>query len=326
VRNVKLLSRGIVVVGAVACLTLAGCSSEEDSQTEPTLTQVNEVAESDSESEPQDGDGAAEVDDTDVEEIDPATFRDRDSYLFDYSTGGEVVGLCIFDEEEVTCTGTPPDDAPDIEVPPFPEGRPTAATIDEDGVTYTMVEGVPPAPAELSPGQSVTFGDVSCEMSDGPELHCEVGESSLTISGDDRDMVAVGDLQDSEDYAGDEDEDGDDNEVDENDDDADDNDSQIREHYEDSADPVEPGTTCGAATGNTLVEVREGSVSCVEAQEIIDEYRDRRESEGGGNTLAMEVDDWNCSSPTAGRSHELQAAEVCDGPEGRRIATPAGSR
>ncbi|MGO1949787.1 MAG: hypothetical protein ACTH1D_09140, partial [Mycobacteriaceae bacterium] len=70
---------------------------------------------------------------------------------------------------------------------------------------------------------------------------------------------------------------------------------QTSEDYAEDDEPVAPGTMCGAASGDTLVEVREGSVSCLEAQEIIDEYEDRRESEGGGNTLAMTVGDWDCS-------------------------------
>lgn len=323
-RNVKLLSRGTVVVGAVACLALAGCSSEEDSQTEPTLTQVSEADEAES------GDES----DAELEDVDPDDFVSNDLISFDYVTGESGKGMCLIsgytdDEEDpfssVTCTGEPPEDAPNVEVPPHLKERPSGISIDARGVLYTRWDNPPPAPGSLEPGQRVTVDDASCEMSDSRVLSCAVSDSRLKISGDEREVSVVGDRQDSDTYAGDDESGGG---VGENgdDDDADDNDSQILEHYEDSTDPVEPGTTCGAATGNTLVEVREGSVSCVEAQEIIDEYRDRRESEGGGNTLAMEVDDWNCSSPTAGRSHELQAAEVCDGPEGRRIATPAATR
>jgi hypothetical protein len=63
---------------------------------------------------------------------------------------------------------------------------------------------------------------------------------------------------------------------------------------------------------------------------VIDEYRDRRMSEGGGNTLAMQVGEWNCSSPTAMTGQELgeeifngtgPVAMVCDNPDGTRIAT-----
>ncbi|MGO3362387.1 MAG: hypothetical protein ACTIL2_08090 [Corynebacterium sp.] len=101
---------------------------------------------------------------------------------------------------------------------------------------------------------------------------------------------------------------------------------QTSEDYAEDDEPVAPGTMCGAASGDTLVEVREGSVSCLEAQEIIDEYEDRRESEGGGNTLAMTVGDWDCSSPTAGRSAELEAGGICYGPDDGVIATPLPTR
>jgi hypothetical protein len=91
------------------------------------------------------------------------------------------------------------------------------------------------------------------------------------------------------------------------------------------------GAWCGVAhPEETSVYVHEGSVGCLTAENVIDEYRDRRMSEGGGNTLAMQVGEWNCSSPTAMTGQELgeeifngtgPVAMVCDNPDGTRIAT-----
>lgn len=248
----------------------------------------------------------------DVEEIDPSVFDRDGNHLFSYSTGDTGSGTCLFNggpEASVTCTGTAPDDAPDVEVPPFDRQRPGATTIDTDGVTYSIFEGVPPAPASLDPGQRVSFdaeGSGSCEMGEDVVLDCAVGGSTLTISGDDSTIEVDAELQDSENHVSD-------------------SPGGIDGDYTEDDTPVSAGTMCGAASGNTLVQVREGSVSCPEAQRIIDDYRDRRESEGGGNTLAVTVDGWLCSSPTAVRSAELDAGEVCDSPDGVRITTPPGS-
>lgn len=277
---------------------IAGCSSGDEDAPTPTFAEQAEGS----------------------EDVDPAAFERSGTTSFDYRTGDEGTGICIIDTEAaVTCTGGVPDDAPDIEVPPFEQQRPGAARITADGITYTMVEGAPPAPAALEPGQRVTVGDASCEMSGDAELSCAVGETTMDISGDDSTMTLTGDVLDHEYHV---------------------NASETSEasatetperpagvdgDYSETDELVSAGTTCGAASGNTLVEVREGSVSCLGAQAVVDEYRERRDSEGGGTTLALRVGEWDCSSPTAGRAAELDAGEICYGPDDVVIATPPGS-
>ena len=60
---------------------------------------------------------------------------------------------------------------------------------------------------------------------------------------------------------------------------------------------------------------------------MIEDYCEHRDSEGGGNTLMMQVGEWNCSIPSAGRIQELNeetfngmasVATVCDSPESMR--------
>lgn len=275
---------------------IVGCSSGDEDAPTPTFAEQSES----------------------FEDVDPAAFERGGTTLFDYRTGDEGTGICIIDTEAaVTCTGRVPDDAPDIEVPPFERQRPGAARITADGITYTMVEGVPPAPAALDSGQRITVGDASCGMSQNVELSCSVGETTLDISGDDSAMTLTGDVLDHENHV----ETPETPETSENSDRP----AGIDGDYSDTDEPVAVGTMCGAASGNTLVKVREGSVSCLGAQEVIDDYRERRDSEGGGNTLAMTVGEWGCSVPNARRSVELDAGEICHGPDGVVIATPPGS-
>ena len=284
---------------------IVGCSSSGDGQDAPTPTFAPESTSA----------TASTTDTPTVVDVDPADFERDGRTIFNYRTGASDsadMGLCVVAEDSaasdstsVTCSGTAPDDAPDIEVPPFERQRPGAATITAEGVTYTLLEGVPPAPGELQDGERLSVGEASCALEEG-ELDCTVGDTGLTISGEDRAMTVTGDALDSE-YHVDPDE------------------PEITEDYAETDEPVSAGTTCGAASGNTLVEVREGSVSCLTAEGVIDEYREHAPSEGGGNTLAMMVGEWNCSIPSAGRSAELQAGEICNGPDDVVIATPPGS-
>lgn len=280
---------------------IAGCSSGDEDAPAPTFAEQAASA----------------------EDVDPAAFERNGTTSFDYRIGGEGTGTCIVDDEAaVTCTGEVPDDAPDIEVPPFERQRPGAARITTDGITYTMVEGAPPAPAALEPGQRLTVGDASCEMSEDAELSCSVGETTMDISGDDSTMTLTGDLLDHEYHvSASETPETSVTSVTE----TPERPAGVDGDYSDTDEPVAAGTMCGAASGNTLVKVREGSVSCPDAQAVVDDYRERRDSEGGGNTLAMRVGEWDCSSPTAGRAADLDAGEICYGPDDVVIATPPGS-
>lgn len=296
---------------------IVGCSSSGDGQDAPAPTFSPETTSATATDTPTDA--------PTVVDVDPADFERDGRTIFNFRTSASDsadMGLCVVAEDSaasdsasVTCNGTAPDDAPDIQVPAFERQRPGAATITAEGVTYNVLEGVPPAPGELQDGERLNVGDASCTLEDS-ELDCTVGETGLTISGDDRTMTITGDVLDSEYH------------VDPNEPETSETSvapSEITEDYTETDEPVSAGTTCGAASGNTLVEVREGSVSCLTAEGVIDEYRERASSEGGGNTLAMKVGEWDCSIPSAGRSAELQAGEICNGPDDVVIATPPGS-
>lgn len=64
--------------------------------------------------------------------------------------------------------------------------------------------------------------------------------------------------------------------------------------------------------GHRLAQVEKGEMTCEEAMEVLDEYDAVKDSEGQGNTLAVSIGEWNCSSPSYARSQQLQASTVCE--------------
>ena len=307
-RKLAALTSSLVVSVAL----LAGCSSDSDSEASdgtPSMTTEQLAATSTT------GEDGAFTD------VDPALFANRSSHVFSFETAAGGKSMCVFTEAVAACTGDAPDDVPDVEVPPFPASRPGAATVSADGIRYTMLEGVPPAEAELGTQERVKFGDVTCELSEKSDLTCNVGENSLHVSGANPDLSTSGTVivtepttarststspsattsESPSSPASETNLDGD---------------------YSEDDEPVAPGTMCGAASGNTLVKVESGTVSCLDAQSIIDEYKDTRQASGGGNTLAMMVQGWSCSTPTAGRAQETGASIICDGPDGEHITAP----
>ncbi|MEJ5919370.1 MULTISPECIES: hypothetical protein [unclassified Corynebacterium] len=136
-----------------------------------------------------------------LEEIDPAQFEaERGSsletkYSFDYNTGGDIDGMCLFDGESFSCSGTPASDIPDLDIPPY-TGRPSMVTVRDQEYQYTVFEGIPPSATQLETGQKVTLGDVTCGAVDGETLRCQLRNgrewSGVEITGDNRDIEEIG--------------------------------------------------------------------------------------------------------------------------------------
>lgn len=202
-------------------------------------------------------------------------------------------GECFADLGIVTCTGTAPADAPDVDMPPL-SGRPGAVMIGAPGVAWTIVEGAPPARAELETGQWVNFGTVRCGKPDDGRFVCASDEAAMQIKGAGRDITTQGPLYDAAGLI---------------DGDAD----RLSTGFLTGTDVLVQGPTmCGAMEGHRLAEVVEGEITCDEAMGVLDEYDERMPSEGTGNAMYVQFDGWVCSSPTYGRSQELQATTVCD--------------
>lgn len=117
--------------------------------------------------------------------VDPEIFRGPgDDYLFKHLGTNGQVRECFFDTAAATCLGVAGPDIPDISVPPFADQAPSAVSVTEAGVRYTIFEGVPPAYETLEPGQSLELGPVRCELNDASDLTCSVGDNSFAIDGD----------------------------------------------------------------------------------------------------------------------------------------------
>lgn len=262
---------------------------------------------------------SATADSPPTEDVDPASFLRDGTYLFSFSLPGGGTRTCAMGDDAVTCSGTPPADAPDITVEPFPTGRPGAVHLDSSGNSWTIFEGVPPAKGMLQANQRITVGGVSCEADSSQSLHCSAGTNGFDISGSDAEIrvrgvvVITGASRPSVTAVPTAT-------------------TEITENYASNDEPVTGGAWCGVALAQeTSVYVDKGPVGCLTAESVIDSYRSRRSSEGGGNTLAMTVDGWACSMPTAVRSQELgsevfggdaRVAEVCEA-AGKRLVTRA---
>lgn len=244
-----------------------------------------------------------EVDFDALQQVTPGYFSSAGQSSLKYTVGG-TVGECFGYGEFITCIGTADESVPDIEFMGREE-RPGAIQISGAGVSYTSIEGAPPAIEELRTGHWVNFGVVRCGKPDDSKLVCTSDGGAFEISGEDRDIrtdgriYPHGELPEAT---------------------AD----QPATEYSTGTDILVRGPMmCGTMEGHRLANVVEGEITCAEAMDVLDHYDSIAHTQGGGNTLFVEFDGWGCSSPTAARSAELRASTVCEHPErGIRVEAP----
>ncbi|MGP5183016.1 hypothetical protein ACTXKY_04705 [Corynebacterium variabile] len=307
------LTLTVVLLGS-ALLVLSACSSDSDDgdaasprSTETTTTET-----------------AA----PDVTDVDPASFEMDGRYVFTVSRDDDTATLCVMGDGSITCSGKAPEDAPDVTITPFPTQPPGAIVLDEDGLTWYMLEGVPPAPGKLEPSQRISDGGITCETDAEGSLDCTRGDNGFTIDHEDGAISLRGTVRVTAEAEAPEAEEAGESQSTKP--------TAVDGGHEDysaaSDEPVAAGTWCGVHDDSTSLVVDRGEIGCLSAQSLVEDYRDRRQSEGGGNSLFLPVkDDWVCTSPTAGRSQELgeeviggggRADVVCETPEGARIVAP----
>lgn len=197
---------------AILSLGLAGCSAstEDDSATTADTAASLSTPESETSSESTTVVTTTEEDptpETTVEEesspnpsidatadagpilVDPARFSMDGPYVFDYATQSGETGTCLLTPDGATCTGVPAADVPDITYAPFAGQRPGAVSASMGGIHYTILEGVPPAPAQLQPGEKLVVDATTCEVSQTRDVTCVSGDTSFTVSGADRSIT-----------------------------------------------------------------------------------------------------------------------------------------
>lgn len=239
-----------------------------------------------------------ETTEAELVDVDSETFAVASGHVFYYELG-DSRSECLITETGASCFANVPDDVPDIQIPPFPPNRPSAVTTGDDGVDYTMVEGVPPAQETLEPGQRVRMGEAECSLPDASTLRCTYEGVGFTVSGPDR-MA----------------------ELDE---------EPIGRYFVDSSENgagtvASAGSACGNVSSSEFdgldgnaVMVIDGEVDCAEGLQVMETYLNNPVNVDGGNANFQELDGWMCSMPTAARSAELGLAAVCDLPDGGRV-------
>lgn len=283
---------------AAAALVLSACSTSTEPVPAATTTVTTVVADGGVEkqtpsstatsSEPA---GVRTVDYSQLQQVSRQTFTSGDFVSFRH-VNGTATGECFLNQV-VTCTGSADSSVPDVDMPPF-SGRPGAIQIGPAGLAYAIIEGVPAAQNELKPGQWVDFGVARCAKPDGASLVCSNDTVAFEVAGEKRRIVTEGPVLTYQEL-------------------AEQTKAEPATEYHTGTDVLVQGPTmCGAMEGHRLAEVVEGEITCAEAMDVLDRYDAKKQTEGGGNTLSLSFDGWDCSSPTYARATELQAATVCN--------------
>lgn len=208
--------RAVLFVGtAVGTMAVSACAQAPDPDEAPTLSATDESAgrtgnqtteatdsaespgASPEPSDEQDNDRSnAEFVDVSPERFAAPGGAADEIGIFTADIGADAKVTCTFSDDRGTyCTATPDDSAPNLEdmgYLPF-TGRPGAfattgaeETLDSDGLSWGILEGVPPAGGELRPGERLQTPTVTCQLPDATRLECESNGRAFAIVGPDR--------------------------------------------------------------------------------------------------------------------------------------------
>lgn len=95
---------------------------------------------------------------------------------------------CMFTENEATCTGTVPADAPAA----ASSDATNAAKVSPKGSQYATFEGNNLNPGTLHAAEYVEYGRVTCSHVDAETVSCSVGDDGFTLTGPDGDIALEG--------------------------------------------------------------------------------------------------------------------------------------
>lgn len=115
--------------------------------------------------------------------VNPADFERAGMSVFTYDVG-DFSGTCAISPHGATCQGITPDDAPTVTAVPLPPREADAIYIGEDGMHFTLFEGVGPSQGSIDPGESITINENSCSYPNEETLRCASGSNSFTVHGD----------------------------------------------------------------------------------------------------------------------------------------------
>lgn len=208
-----------------------------------------------------------------------------ESYAFSYNTGNR--GICVFNEEEITCQGAPIAGLHGSD----------AITATRGGIHFGVFEDVPQSEqlAPLRPNQRLHLGSVRC-VTAAAELNCSVGEQSFSITGPSRTITAyeAGANTDETESAP---------EIPRRRAQA----APTAAPQEDTAPAVEGVVTqpesnnrpqsiaCGVAANGEKITVRSGAITCPDAAMLMDYYNAVAFDQGLGGRMLIEFDGWACT-------------------------------
>ncbi len=115
--------------------------------------------------------------------VNPGDFERAGMSVFTYIVGART-GTCAISPHGATCQGTTPSDAPVVTAVPLPPRKADAIYVGEDGMHYTVFEGVGPSQGTLDHGRSISVRENLCRYPDDNTLTCISGMGSFTISAD----------------------------------------------------------------------------------------------------------------------------------------------
>lgn len=240
-----------------------------------------------------------DFDSSNLESVDVSQFSSGATSGFSYTNDDEK-GFCALNAGAVVCSGFADDSVPDVKFTDFSTVRPTAIGLGENGLAYTLTEGLPQISNELRPGHRVDFGKVECAKPSTRALTCRTASAAFTIDGAELKIHTQGTVLDEF---------------------AQLVNAQVEETITSSRTVQSQSTntnaevtgpfTCDVVPGFSQTRVDQGMISCQEAMNIIAHYDSIALDQGAGNTLSVEFDGWLCYSPTAASSQIKGIATGC---------------
>lgn len=285
-----------VAVGCSVAIAVAGCSSaSDDNEPSSTATASGEST------------TVTPGPVVDVAATDYATAPDYYAWSVETAPDARPSHCAIFPSSSATngvaveCSVTFPADTAPVSSPPF-EGPPNAVRLTGSGPENVITEGVGPAtPVALPSNRRIVVADVTCTALPAGGIDCSKGTSgfkyadgalSLQVAAASTTPTPTGTptapVEDTPTVA-----------------------PPMEGPYTEGTTPAAPGTACGAATGDKVVMVVSGSISCTDAIAVIKGYLALPNDGSHGNANIREYNGWQCVSPTARSAQEQGFGSKC---------------
>lgn len=178
-----------MVVGLLPLAMISCADNSDDSQNKADASGTTaQSASKEAKPSPTDSEDKAKADkDSQLEAVAAASLKDpnRDGYHFNVGEPGAGTE-CFSYDADFTCIAKAPESVPNLEdmpgkpYAPF-TGRPGAFSLNQGGIKWAMVEGLPPATARLGVGQRVELENGTCEVPDENTFSCTIQGQSFTM-------------------------------------------------------------------------------------------------------------------------------------------------